>query len=90
MVNRPSLIHSSNVSRNTASPRLMARVCSHSAMKAGPRALLVRITAASAASSSRMPAEGAQPAKSSAAARIRWPSRPSMASVKALSSHGPS
>ncbi len=64
-------------------------VCQKAA-KPAPAAELVSAMARIEASSSNTPAEGAQLAKVSAAVRTRCPSEPSIASVKELSSQGPS
>ena len=63
---------------------------SHKAAKASPNPELVSATARTVASNNDTPAEGAQLAKLKAAVRTRCPSDPSIASVKELSSHGPS
>ena len=76
--------------RNAASPSdKPASVC-QKASNAGPSVEFVIAIAARVASNSRMPAEGAQRAKPSAADRTRWPRDPSSASENARSSHNPS
>ena len=61
-------------------PERLERRARAASSRARPRAIVI--------SSSRKPVDGAQRAKSSAAACTRWPSEPSIASASELSSHG--
>jgi hypothetical protein len=89
-VSCPSLIQCSNDSAKLRPPNVSPNFCPQNAVKPGPSPVLVKATATSVANRSSTPAEGPQLAKSSAAERTRWPSLPSIASARALSSHGPS
>ena len=89
-VSSASLTQCSSDSRNSAVPSTIPASCCQNAVNPGPRGEFVSTIARTVASSSKRPAEGAQPAKSSAATRTRCPRVPSIASLNELSSQAPS
>jgi hypothetical protein len=76
--------------RKAASPKLTPNSWRQNASNAGPIGEFVTTIATTVARTSKMPADGPQLAKSRAAVRTRWPSVPSIASTRELSSQGPS
>ena len=68
MVKSPSVTQFSSDSSKLAPSKVKPKLCSQNAWKPGPNVELVTTMASTVASSSKMPADGAQAAKSSAAA----------------------